>query len=88
MDPVDGIYLSRGPGQGQAVEVVLDTTMDGQSLDSEAPVDSTITELGLEREGLRGEWLVVNAKMGVEGGEEEDDMAGVYVTRVPTTPQR
>lgn len=88
VDPVDGIYLSRGPGQGQAVEVVLDTTMDGQSLDSEAPVDSTITELGLEREGLRGEWLVVNAKMGVEGGEEEDDMAGVYVTRVPTTPQR
>ena len=51
-------------------------------------MDSTITELGLEREGLRGEWLVVNAKMGIEGGSEEDGMAGIYVTRVPTIPRR
>lgn len=79
---VDGIYLARGPGQGQAVETVLDTTMDGQELDPEAPEGSTISELGLEREGLRGNWLVVSAKMGIEGGEEEDDMAGVYLTRV------
>ena len=89
-DPVDGIYLSylgRGRGQGQVIETVLDTTMDGQLLDPEAPEGSTIAELGLEREGLRGDWLVVSAKMGIEGGEEEDDMAGVYVTRVPTTPR-
>jgi hypothetical protein len=86
--PVDGIYLNRGPGQGQAVETVLDTTMDGQALDPEAPADSTISELGLEREGLRGDWLVVSAKMGIDGGEEEDDMAGVYLTRVPATPRR
>ena len=84
-DPVDGIYLRRGPGQGQgqAIVTVLDTTMDGQALDPEAPVDSTITELGLEREGLRGDWLTVNAKMGIEGGEEEDDMAGIYLTLLP-----
>ena len=82
-DPVDGIYLRRGPGQGQVVETVLDTTMDGQLLDPEAPVGSTIVELGLEREGLRGDWLVVSARMGIEGGEEDDDMAGVYVTSVP-----
>jgi len=88
VDPVDGIYLRNGPGQGQAIVTVLDTTMDGQLLDPEAPVDSTITELGLEREGLRGDWLAVSAKMGIEDGEEEDDMAGVYLTRVPTTPRR
>ena len=49
---------------------------------SRLPVGSTIAELGLEREGLRGDWLVVSAKMGIEGGEEDDGMAGVYLTRV------
>ena len=83
VDPVDGIYLRKGPGQGQAIVTVLDTTMDGQTLDPEAPVGSTIAELGLEREGLRGDWLAVSAKMGIEGGEEDDDMAGVYLTNLP-----
>ncbi len=85
-EPVDGIYLSKGPGpsQGQDIEPVLDTTMDGQTLDPEAPAGSTITELGLEREGLRGYWLAVSAKMAIEGGEEEeDDMAGIYLTKLP-----
>jgi hypothetical protein len=62
--------------------------MDGQALDPEAPLGSAISELGLELEGLRGDWLVVSAKMGIEGGEEEDDMAGVYLTRVPNTGRR
>jgi hypothetical protein len=83
-DPVDGIYLKRGgPSNKQAMETVLDTTMDGQTLDPLAPADSIITELGLELEGLRGDWLAVSAKMGIEGGEEEDDMAGVYLTELP-----
>jgi hypothetical protein len=51
-------------------------------LDPEAPPDSTIAEVGLEREGLRGRWLAINASMEVEGGEEEDGMAGVYLTQV------
>jgi hypothetical protein len=61
---------------------VVDTTMLGQALDPEAPPDSTIAEVGLEREGLRGRWLTINASVGVEGGEEEDGMAGVYITWV------
>ncbi len=81
-DVVDGIYLHEGPGRGRGPETVLDTTMDGQALDPEAPVGSTITELGLEREGLRGDWLAVSAKMGIVGGTEDDGMAGVYVTRL------
>ena len=84
VDSVDGIYLGRWPAQGQPpVVTVLDTTMDGQTLDPEAPADSTISELGLELEGLRGDWLAVSAKMGIEGGEEEDDMAGIYLTELP-----
>lgn len=83
---VVGIYLGHGPGQ--VIETVLDTTMAGQMLDPEAPKGSTITELGLEREGLRDDWLAINAKMGINGGTEEEGMAGIYVTRVPNTPRR
>ena len=82
MDPVDGIYLKRGPGWPW-VSTVLDTTMAGQSVDPEAPPDSTISELGLEREGVRGDALVINATMTVEGGTEEEGIAGVYITRLP-----
>ncbi len=80
--PVDGIYLGKWPGNGQDLVTVLDTTMYGQVVDSEAPVGSIITELGIEREGLRGRWLTINASMGVEGGSEEEGMSGVYLTRV------
>jgi hypothetical protein len=76
-----GIYLREGPGRAPLL-TIADTTMNGQVLDPEAPLDSTIVEVGIEREGLRGDWLAINAKMGVEGGEEEDDMAGIYITRL------
>ena len=62
--------------------IVADTTMDGQALDPEAPTGSIITELGIERESLRGKWLTVNASMGIEGGSEEEGIAGVYITRL------
>ena len=82
VNPVDGIYLAKRPGRSRTV-TVLDTTMDGQVLDPEAPDGTTIIELGIEREGFRGNWLAIAAKMGVEGGvEEDDDMAGVYITRI------
>jgi len=90
VDPVDGVYLMTRPATGQSpIATVLDTTMDGQSLDPEAPEGSVVTELGIEREGLRGDLLVINAKMAapVEEGdeeeeEEEEDMAGIYLTNV------
>jgi hypothetical protein len=75
------VDLSEGPGR-QLITTVADTTMLGQALDPEAPPDSTIVGVGLEREGLRGRWLTINASMDVEGGEEEDGMAGVYITQV------
>ena len=78
---VDGIYLRAGPGRSPFLTIV-DTTMNGQSLDPEAPADSSIVEVGIEREGLRGDWLAISAKMGVEGGEEEEDMAGIYITKL------
>lgn len=80
-EDVVGIYLGNQPGQN--IMTLVATGADGQSLDPEAPLGSTITEVGLEREGLRGDILVVSAKMEVEGGEEEADMAGVYLAHVP-----
>ena len=82
VDAVDGIYLAKGPGKPDLI-TVLDTTMTGQALDPEAPPGTTVIELGLEREGFRGDWLAISAKMAVDGGEEEDDdIAGVYITRI------
>ena len=69
-----------GVQPGQDIITVLDTGTDGQLLDPEAPAGSIVSELGLEREGLRGNWIAVSAKMGVAGGSEEDGMAGVYIT--------
>ena len=82
-DVVDGIYLKKGTWHSPII-TVLDTSMDGQALDPEAPAGSTITELGLEREGLRGDWLAINASMGIEGGSEEDGIAGIYLTHLPS----
>ena len=79
---VDGIYLLIGANQ--ILLTVLDTTMAGQAIDPEAPVGSVVTEIGMEREGLRGPWLVVNATMGIEGGTEEEGLAGIYLAEVPT----
>lgn len=84
-----GIYLNVCSNPANcSIFTVLDTKMDGGDLDPDAPGGSTITELGLEREGLRDGWLAINARMGIEGGTEEAGMAGIYLTRVPTTPPR
>ncbi len=79
-NPVDGIYLSKNPGQSATV-TIIDTTMHGRHIDPAAPVDSRVTEVGFERDGLRGNWLVINASMGFEGdhADEEEGMAGIYL---------
>lgn len=76
MNPVDGIYLA----DATSMDILVDTTMDGQDLDPEAPAGSTISALGIEREGLRGTWLAVTASMlePVSG----ESMAGIYVSRM------
>lgn len=57
--------------------------MPGPYLDTEAPADSRVLEFGIERKGLRGRWLVINASTGEEGGEEAEGIAGIYMTRIP-----
>jgi len=83
LDPRDGIYLREGPGNSP-VEVVVDTSTPGPVLDAEAPLDSLVTEMGIERDGFRDGWLAISAKMAVAGATEEEGMAGIYLTRAPS----
>jgi hypothetical protein len=78
----DGVGIYLFDQAHQETVTVADTRMAGQSVDPEAPVGSVATERGLEREGLRGDWLVVSAEMGVERAAEEWRMAGIYLTRL------
>jgi hypothetical protein len=77
LNPVDGIYLVRGPGQPQ-MQTVVKTGMDGALIDPEA-AGLPVTEMGIERDSFRGDSLVINASM----GSEETGWAGIYLTRVP-----
>ena len=82
---VNGIYLVQSPVATAMPTPILDTTMSGQVLDPAAPADSLISELGLERDGLRGSWLAVSAKMvepTVTDASESEGWAGVYVIRL------
>jgi len=81
IDPLDGIYISNG----SQVDTMLDTNMTGQSLDPAAPVGSSISSLGIERESLRGSWFAVTASMlePISG----ESMAGIYLARVPSAPK-
>jgi len=82
IDPVDGIYLRKGPGQ-QPIQTLAQTGMDGTLIDPEAVDDLgsslPVTEMGIERDGFRGNALVINVTMGTE----ETGWAGIYLTRVP-----
>jgi hypothetical protein len=79
LDPIDGLYGQKQQGNRPSYATIIDTTMPGQTLDPEAPADSIITEFGIERESLRGEWFVLTASMLVPGSEEESGMAGIYI---------
>jgi hypothetical protein len=85
-DPVDGIYLKNTAGNGASpVATLLDTTTSGAAVDP-AAVDSTISAIGIERDGFRKGWLAINASMvvlteGTEADEtEETGWAGIYLT--------
>ncbi|XSG83858.1 MAG: hypothetical protein ACPW60_08945 [Methylohalobius sp. ZOD2] len=83
VDPVDGIYLNEGPAQAQLLSLIT-TGMDGTAVDPEAVDPDTgdvlpVTEMGIERDGFRGDLIVINAKMGTE----EEGWAGIYLTTVP-----
>lgn len=93
-NPVDGIYLASGPGQGP-ISTLVETGMDGTMLDPNAIWDDDedpttpkiplpISDLALERDGFRANWLAISASMGVE----EAGWAGIYTTEITRRPRR
>ncbi len=87
-DPVDGVYLASGPGQGP-VRTLVETGMDGTLLDPEAVWDDDhnpatadvplpISSVAMERDAFRGDWLAIAARMGVE----DAGWAGIYLTNL------
>jgi hypothetical protein len=88
VDPIDGLYLRKGPGLPEIITLVATgmagTTLDPQAVydDDENPVTAPmilpVTEMGIEREGFRGNSLVINASMGTD----EAGWAGIYLTEV------
>ena len=78
------IDLAAGPGKSlQQPQPIVDTTLDGGELDV-AAAGLPITEVGLERDGFRNGWLVVNARMGTE----EAGWAGIYVAHIAANAPR
>jgi len=62
---------------------MAETGMDGtrlypEAIDSETGAVLPVTEMGIERDGFRGNALVSNASM----GSEETGWAGIYLTEV------
>ncbi|MGC8490640.1 MAG: hypothetical protein ACP5SH_02770 [Syntrophobacteraceae bacterium] len=76
--PVDGIYLSEGPVQSPLL-TLAETGMDGSLLDPALNGQNLpVTEMGIERDGFRGNALAINVTM----GSEETGWGGVYLTEV------
>lgn len=82
VNPMDGIYLAKGPGNAPVLTLVktgmAGTLIDAEAFNSETADALPVTEMGIERDGFRGNDLVVTVSM----GDEETGWAGIYLTEV------
>ncbi|MDO9214202.1 MAG: hypothetical protein Q8Q54_18180 [Methylococcales bacterium] len=81
-NPVDGIYLRKGSEKSPLLTLVKTgtngTLFDSEAIDPDTNMVLPVTEMGLERDGFRGNSLAINVSMGTE----EAGWAGIYLTRV------
>ena len=91
VNPIDGIYLRNGAKKDSSTLALVKTGMNGTLIDPEAvyvdeaqpeslPVSLPVTEMGVERDGFRGNSIAINVSMGTEGA----GWAGIYLMRVPS----
>ena len=73
---IDGIYFTLPAAQTPVVTKVIETGMDGSTLDAQA-AGIPVISVGLERDGLRNGWMAITASM----ANAETGWAGVYLTR-------
>lgn len=76
---IDGLYRAVAGLRPVTETTVVETGQPGTLLDPMAPVGSSITALGLERDGLRNGWLAISA--GMLDAITGEAWAGVYVAR-------
>ena len=83
VNPVDGIYMRKGPGKPPIATVVQSgtdgTLIDPGAIDPLTTQHLPVTAMGIERDGFRGNALAINVSMGTE----EAGWAGIYLTTVP-----
>lgn len=77
IEPLDGIYLRKGPRQDQRIETLAETGMDGAVFDPDAS-GLPVTEMSIERDSFRGDSIAIAVTMATE----EEGWAGIYLTRV------
>lgn len=83
---VDGIYLAQSFDLSR-IQTVIDTTFQGTDIDTpDAPADSLISTVGMERDGLRNDQLVITTSMLNPVTTESN--SGVYITTIrPLSPR-
>ena len=85
-DGTSGIYLREGLAFQLPLRTIAEVgTTIGQDVDPTAPVDSLVSEVGIERDGFRNHRLAINAAMLFEDPldpEESEGWAGMYFTEV------
>jgi hypothetical protein len=83
----DGIYLRKGRSPGASLVTVVETLYTaGQAIDPQAPANSIVTAVGVERDGFRGTHLTVAVSMLFEDPVTPLGWAGLYITEVPLLP--
>jgi hypothetical protein len=75
---VDGTYQSLAAHSAQPIRTLAETGMPGMLLDPYAPADALVTTVGLEREGLRKQWLAI--KVSMLDPQTSEAWAGVCLT--------
>lgn len=83
---VNGIYLAQSSDLSR-IQTVLETTFQGIDIDAEdAPAGSYISTVGMERDGLRSDQLVISTSM--LNSTTTESNAGIYITPVrPLVPR-
>ena len=84
-----GIFVGQGPGAQTRIITAIQTGDAGSALDPAAPTGTNsansvyISALGIERDGFRGNNLVINASM--VNADASLSWAGVYLAQVPSS---
>jgi len=82
-DGVDGVYVRKGDLSALLETLVETLHSQGQAIDPEAPANSIVTAVGIERDGFRNENLAISASMLYETVDTTVSWAGLYLANVP-----